>query len=409
MGQKQTTVAERNYFIDLKLNGHSLAEIADKTGWSFECVRHWWRRYRAAERSGLDPQDGRKQRGGVMSSFSGLIRFALLRLKKEHPGWGAAVTRPRVAERLKVDEEGLPSLSTIEKYWAQFKGRLYPRHQKRAAQQKAKGPCPREVHQRWQADFKEKMKIADLGQIEVFNIRDEFSPVKIGSFVYPSCEGDDRRIQAALRQAFSRWGLCDRFQIDKDRRLVNSGEFPFPSRFTLWLAGLGISHELAGSAQENGCAERFHRTWYNRVVLGRQFKDYEQLQQVSDEELDWLNRKLPSRGRACQGRPPLAVYPEAENPRWPYQPDQELDLFSLQRVYRYLAQQHWWRHVSQVGQISLGGYQYGLGTDYAHQDVKLIFLPNAIDFVVMNSQGSEIKRLKPKGVTVSELTGLEPP
>jgi len=47
-----------------------------------------------------------------------------------------------------------------------------------------------------------------------------------------------------------------------------AGDHPSPSRFTLWLTGLGITHELAGSAQENGCAERFHRTRDGRVPEG---------------------------------------------------------------------------------------------------------------------------------------------
>ena len=92
--------------------------------------------------------------------------------------------------------------------------------------------------------------------------------MKTGSFVAATNAWDDRRVQEALRQAFSHWGLCDRFQTDQDRRLVNTGDHPFPSRFTLWLAGLGISHEFARSASDNGCAERFHRTWYGRVVEG---------------------------------------------------------------------------------------------------------------------------------------------
>jgi hypothetical protein len=344
-----------------------------------------------------------------MSTFPGTIRFAFLRIKKEHPGWGAAVARPRVAERLHRPEKEMPSVSTIEKYWAQYKGRLYKRHRKKhPAQERSKGSKPEAPHERWQADFKVKIKVKDLGRVDVFNIRDDFSPVKVGSFVCPYNEWDDRWVQEALRQAFTDWGLCDRFQTDKEKRLVNTGDHPFPSRFTLWLAGLGIEHEFARSAQENGCAERFHRTWHGRVVEGRGFEDHDQLQQVSDEELDWINERLPSRGRACNGRPPLMAYPIARDPRRPYTPDQELELFSMQRVYRYLAEQHWWRRVSKVGQIGIGGHRYGVGITYARQDVKIMFNAHTAEFVVVNSQEEEIRRLEPKGLTVEKITGLHP-
>jgi transposase-like protein len=409
MSQRQTTVGERNHFIDLKLAGQTLEEVAEETGWSFDCIRFWWRRYRDGGRKALDPPDERKQRGGPMSTFPKVIRFAFLRIKKEHPGWGADVARPRVAKRLDRPEEEMPSVSTIERHWAKFKDRLYRRHHKRHPPSKrSKGPKPKEPHERWQADFKVKVKVEGVGKVDVFNIRDDFSPVKIGSFVYASNEWDDRQIQEALRQAFTHWGLCDRFQTDRETRLVNTGAHPFPSRFTLWLAGLGITHEFAGSAQENGCAERFHRTWDGRVPEGQSFKSLDHLQQVSDEELDWMNRRLPSRGRACNGRSPLEAYPEAENARRPYSPEKELEIFSLKGVYRYLADQHWWRRVSQVGQISLGGHRHSVGTPYARQDVRVTFDADAAEFVVEDAQQVEIKRLKPKGLTVEQIVGHEP-
>jgi hypothetical protein len=124
---------------------------------------------------------------------------------------------------------------------------------------------PVEPHERWQADFKVKMKVPGLGKIDVFNVRDDASPVKIGSFVCPCGEWDDRWVQKALRTAFTNWGLCDRFQTDRDTHLVSVRRNPFPTRFILWLAGLGIEHEIAKSAPANGCVERFHRTWFDRA------------------------------------------------------------------------------------------------------------------------------------------------
>ena len=290
-----------------------------------------------------------------MSTFPNVVRFAFLRIKKEHPKWGAEVARPRVAERLGLPEVELPCVSTIEKYWVQYRSRLYKRHRKRSPSQ-TPGQKPSEPHERWQADFKVKMNVEGLGPTDVFNIRDDASPVKIGSFVYPVNEWNDRTTQDALRNAFTRWGLCDRLQTDKETRLVNtSSDEPFPSRFTLWLTGLGITHELARSAQENGCAERFNRTWYDRVIEGQTFQNYAALQSTSDVELEWINQKLPSRGRACNDRPPLEAYPEAKLPRRPYTQEKELEFFSMDRIYEFLAGQHWWRKVSQVGQFSING------------------------------------------------------
>lgn len=407
MSQRRTSVADRHRFVDLKLKGHSIREIAEQTGWSFYCVRHWWRGYRDGGRGALDPPDKRKKRGGHMSTFPDIVRFAFLRVKKEHPKWGADVARLRTAERLDLPKAELPCVSTIEKYWAQYRGRLYKRRRKRSPSQ-TPGSKPTEPHERWQADFKVKMKVEGVGSTDVFNIRDDASPVKIGSFVYPSNAWDDRTVQNALRSAFTRWGLCDRLQTDKETRLVNtSSNEPFPSRFTLWLTGLGITHELARSAQENGCAERFNRTWYDRVVEGRTFQDYDELQSISDLELEWINQKLPSRGRGCDNQPPLEVYPQAKQTRRPYTPEKELERFSMDRVYAFLAGQHWWRKVSQVGQFSINSQRNGIGTAHAHQDVRVSFDPDTIEFVVEDTHGEEIKRFEPQGLTVEEITGFK--
>lgn len=84
MKERRTTVAEWNEFVDLKLAGKTIAEISEKTGWSYYCVRYWWRQFRESGREALEPEDRRKQRG-LMSQFPGVVRFALLWIKKEHP------------------------------------------------------------------------------------------------------------------------------------------------------------------------------------------------------------------------------------------------------------------------------------------------------------------------------------
>ncbi len=59
-----------------------------------------------------------------------------------------------------------------------------------------------------------------------------------------------------------------------------------------------------------------------------------------------------------------------------------------------------------MGQISIGSHRYSAGMAYAYQDVKVTFDAGAGKFVVEDSQGKEIKRLQPQGLTVEEITGL---
>jgi len=407
---RKTTIAERNRIIDLKLDGYTLREIAEETGWSFECVRKWWRLFRKDGRKALKTRRPGKPAKGPMSNFSCQLRFACLRLKKQHPGWGADVVRLRMAERLGIDEVELPCTSTIEKYWSQFRDRLYVQRRKRHPTITIKEVfVPTEPHERWQADFKEQMQIQGLKKkMDVLNIRDEATPVKIGSFVYPAGKCTGRDMQEALRRSFERWGLCDRLKTDRDKRVRNNNHpHPFPTPFALWLAGLDIAHDLARSAQDNGCTERFNRTWWERVILGRKINSSEELQQISDEELDWINYKLPSKGRECAGRTPLAAYPQAQKPRRQYSRETELELFSIQRVYEYLSRQFWWRRVSDIGQITISSKPYGVGNKWRRQDVRITFDTQQALFVVEDDQEQFIKFLEPKNLTVAHITGLD--
>jgi transposase-like protein len=408
MSKDRTSVADRNQIIDLKLAGHTLGEIAAQTGWSLSCVRQWWRAYRDGGRVALTPRSPGPVSRGVMSHFPEEMRDAFQQIKLQHPGWGAAVARLQVAEQLDVDEASLPATSTIEKYWRVCCPQQVRRYQKQPPPPVAAArPTVSQPHERWQLDFKEWMAVPDCGRVDVLTIRDEATPVHIASVVYAARTTNGRDIQQALRQGFTQWGLCDRLQTDRDKRLFNSQvRHPFPTVVLLWLAGLGIAHDIAPSAAHNGCVERAHRTWYERVVRGRRFSDLAHLQAISDAEVARLNHMLPSRGRNCQGQPPLRAYPEATVPRRPFALAQERQLFSLQRVYDYLAPQRWWRRVNTAGQASLGGHIYGIGRRFAQQEVCFRLDGHSHHWLVHTAEGAAIKQLPPKNLSADFILGL---
>lgn len=395
MSPKQTTVSERNQMIDLKLEGYSLQAIADQSGWSFGCVRRWWRRYREGGRAALDPADGRSQRGGRMSTFPRAVRQAFQAIKADHPGWGAPLARLTVAQQLEIAAAQLPTYSTIEKYWAERCPELLHPRRRHPAPPATDRPTDISLpHQRWQLDFKESMPVPSYGRVDVLNIRDEATPVKIASQVFPTRQSTGRDVQQVLRAAFAQWGLCDRLQSDHDKRLYNPNhDYPFPTVMGLWLAGLGIAHDLAPSAQANGAVERFNRTWYEHVLWGSDFATLAEIQSASDHFLRVSNQQLPSRGGGCHGQPPLTAYPQALQPRRRYSRAQEAELFDMQGVYDYLASQEWWRRVSAGGQVSLGGKRYQVGMAYAEQEVRITCHATQHNFPVFASDGKHLTDL----------------
>jgi hypothetical protein len=80
-------------------------------------------------------------------------------------------------------------------------------------------------------------------------------------------------------------------------------------------------------------------------------------------------------------------------------------LLDLQRVYDYLAQHRWFRHVTAAGQFTLGTQRYGLGKTWANQTAEIHFDPHTQKFVCHAEDGQRLQRLTPQGLTKLALMG----
>ena len=149
--------------------------------------------------------------------------------------------------------------------------------------------------------------------------------------------------------------------------LVGTGEYPFPSLFTLWLVGLGISHRLIQRVTQNGSVERCHRTFDKQMLSGVDCADWLAFLAYVTAEQTRLNERVPSRAKACHGLPPLVAHPEALTPRRPYRRTMKAELFDMQRVYQYLAGGRWIRHASPKGQFKFADRVWSVGTRAASQ------------------------------------------
>jgi hypothetical protein len=201
--------------------------------------------------------------------------------------------------------------------------------------------------------------------------------------------------------------LPDRVRTDKDRALVPRDPSPFPLAFTLWLAGLGIEHELIHRVTQNGGVERSHRTWVARLKGYGPFTDLSSWQAVVDYELWRMNAVLPCRGRHCQRRPPLDVYPQARILRRSYRPADELAMFAEKRVQAYLAQGEWLRKTSDKGQFGIGNQRINLGVAHSDQWVQIVFQPRVGFQAVCPESGTVLSVFHLKGLSPEELIGFE--
>jgi hypothetical protein len=411
---KHTTISDRQEFWRLHAQDEmTYAEIANQYQVSKECVRYWCRRQRDGQ--GCQSQY-RREKVGLLGRFDPLVRFLILRLKLKHPHWGPNRILYHLQKRPSLSGLSLPSEASLGRYvhqWDRF-------HRPPSSRKPTQRPCqPTRVHEIWQIDFKVGICLPD-GKVNLHTIRDPFGKAYIGGYLYPATPGlipsrvPMEDVRTSLRLCFKQWStLPEMVQTDGEPSLIGKPNDTFPSRFTLWLTGMGIEHRIirCGKPTDNAEVERAHRTLYDYAILGNEGCCLQQLQTIMAGAVQELNQDLPSNAEGCAGQAPLVAHPSLRQPRLPYQPEHELAWFDLKRVDAYLATYIWERKVDVNGIVYMGD-RYALGRAYARQVVKVRFDPQDRTFVCfrnsVDDQEEELRRWPARHMDVEGLTGLIP-
>jgi transposase len=397
--------------MELVQTGHSYAEIAQLLGLSYWTIRKWSRRTRHGALPRLVSAFGRP-RSGPLANAHPLIRYLVLRWKRQHPAWGADYIVWRLGHHTSLRGVPLPDASTVWRYWRSFGARLLKRRQRTPV-----GPTPpaRQVHGLWQLDFKESVDVPGVGPTTFSHARDVVGRATVLHRIHPAADPADRivkltteQVQADCRIAFREWGLPDAIQTDHASLFIDDDPSPFPTRLTLWWVGLGIEPRwIRRSPRENGSVERAHRTLGERTLSGRTFPAGPQLQAQVDADWDELNCQCPSRATGCHGQPPVVAHPDLRWPKRLYDPVYEEELFDLQRIDTYLATFTWTRNVNSQGRLSLGNQRYGLGRAWAGKSVSIRFVPDqrAFVFTDLAAQPEPAITRPAKGLSAAEIIG----
>jgi len=343
-----------------------------------------------------------------------------LALKRAHPGWGAQ----RVLVELQADASlygrRLPGRSRLAVLFREQCPQCVAarRPRRRPPQPTA---APRQVHEQWQLDSQEGIRLTNQEVATICSIRDPVSGAMIASRAF--AVGTKRRwrklewteVREVVRSAFAEWQtLPDELQTDNELGLAGTSSDLFPGKLTLWLHGLGVSHRFIrpGRPTDQPHIERNHRTLKNWAVDAHSVADLPHLQQALERERQVHNHLFPCQASDCAGRPPLTAHQELLTPRRRYQLDREPALFDSQRVYDFLAQFSFKRKVDGKARVSLGRHTYSLGQQQVRerklQSVLARFDPNAHEWVFLTPDEEEIVRRPSKGLDRQSLTGLNP-
>lgn len=411
------TYVEKCRIYEGKLAGKTLAEVAADVGCSEMCARKWWRQGRDQGREGLRQRRGGRGTSGPLSRFALEVAARALSCKRSHPRWGPQRVLLALAAEPALNGLTLPSSSRLAVFFKEqcpecvrtLRQRLPP----------LAPPVAGEVHQAWQMDGQENVQLQDGAIATVASIRDPVGAAMIASIAYSTRTARRWRkltiqeVRHLFRTAFSEWGtLPDGVITDNEAGLRGyAGDPRFPSLFTLWLVGLGIQHYpiRPGTPTDQAQVERNHRTLADFTCAQADRRDLPTLQQALDRERHLYNHAFPARASHCQGRPPLQAYPMLLQARRPYPPQQELSLFSLQRVIDYLAAIIFTRKASVKGQVRVGRSRYSVGARYAGQALDVQLDPQALAWVFrLSDSGEEIARRSATGLDIHTLTGLDP-
>lgn len=403
-----TTLEQRHQIMELYRLGYKDSEIAQKLGITSSTVRKWRRRGVRQGEKALVSRMGRPV-SGALGSFPSDLRDTLRKWRTLHEGWGACTLHTEL-KASEWAEKGLPGVASIHRFLHQENlTRPYKHHTQLPEIVQSQTNSP---HEEWEMDARGHSRVAEVGIIMLIQINDIFSHARLLS--YPCWVGDQRLThrpstedyQQALRLGFSDWGLPDRISVDHDAVFYdNDNPSPYPTRFHLWLIGLGIGlcFGRKGIATDQAMTERSHQLWDRQVLRGQSYDTWKALYWALRKRRDFLNHQLPC--SSLGGKPIDEVYPHIYRPRRLYRPEWEEDIFEPERIHQYLAQSRWFRRVSSVGEISLGGKVYGLGKEWARDEIEITFDPDAKKLLFLNAKRTAQKSADLKGCTKAELMG----
>ncbi len=306
-----TTHAQRIELVQRHQQGQSYHQIAAAVRLNYYTVRKWCRLRQRQGWSALEPRQPTSQQR-ALRHFHPLVKYVLLKLKRQHPGWGLDKLRLALQRRPSLGGQRLPARSTLHTYLRQFYPRLREHRPARTQRPQAAAGRANAAHQCWQMDFKGEYVFTTLGKVKPFMVCDEYTSAPLAGILHTGKRGGvtQRAVQHNLRQVFAQWGLPDRLRMDRDPIGVGSSRLEFPSVLLLWLVALGITPVINRPHRptDNAQVERCNGIWVEQVARGPQPPTWTALQAQTDAA--WYDRChcLPSRNPACAGRPPPAPF-----------------------------------------------------------------------------------------------------
>lgn len=325
-----------------------MRELCRRYGISTKTGYKWLHRANSLGEEGLVDQSRRPHSSPRRTAL--WIEDQILRLRHEHPCWGAR----KLVKRLQTLYGGAwPSPSTITAILRRHGCIDTSESDKHRAWQRFEACAPNEL---WQMDFKGDFAIG-LARCHPLTVLDDHSRFNLGLY---ACSDQTRlTVEQRLIRVFRRYGLPRRMIMDNGSPWGGVEDHRYFTQLSVWLLRLGIEvcHSRPYHPQTMGKDERFHRTLNAEVIRGRCFVDFTDCQNRFDrwrltynlerphEALGW---DVPASHYQISSRP----FPDTLSPI-EYGPDDIV------------------RKVQQDGEISFRNREFNIGKAFRHLPVAI--------------------------------------
>ena len=296
---------ERLKFVARLLDGEKMAvlcrefEISRKTGYKI------WSRYKDCGLKGLTDRCRRPYRLANQLPFQ--IEQRIIRLKRDHPSWGA----PKIREKLRRLEFGisLPAISTVHAVLDRH-GLVQHRGRARARIQGTTLSRPTSPNDLWCADYKGEFMLADHRYCYPLTVTDFASRYLLGCEALSTTQ--ELYTFSVFERLFKEFGLPRAIRTDNGVPFASTSALYGLSKLSVWWLRLGIQLERIrpGHPEQNGRHERMHLTLKREATKPTAANTLQQ-QDRFDAFVERYNRERPHEGRGhlppdCE-RPPESV------------------------------------------------------------------------------------------------------
>ncbi len=166
---------DRELIVTQKLKGKPLTKIAMENNFSYSTTCRIWRRFKSNGLEGLCASYANCGPSTIKKSKK--IHRCSLWLKRKHPKWGAPFIMTILKERYPL--EAFPSIRTMQ-LWFRKAGLSLPK----AYRKEPKVEKVSAVHDRWQIDAKENLKLQDGSKACYLTVVDVKSGAALGLPVF---------------------------------------------------------------------------------------------------------------------------------------------------------------------------------------------------------------------------------